>query len=83
MEDEDARCRICYLTVKPLITICECSGSIEYVHEDCVIDWITHKMEISEVLEIPKCEICRTEYSAQLKVGRKRLSFELFLSHIN
>ena len=54
-EIEEQRCRICYEESKPLITLCECSGTIAYVHEDCILDWITKKMENSETVEIPKC----------------------------
>ena len=30
-------------------------------------------MENSETVEIPRCEICRSTYSARLKIGRKKV----------
>lgn len=59
-EMEEPRCRICYLEQRPLIAMCLCSGSIQYVHEECVLEWITKKIEMADELEIPKCEICRS-----------------------
>jgi E3 ubiquitin-protein ligase DOA10 len=81
-ELEEARCRICYLTSRPLIIICECSGTIEYVHEECVIEWITKKIELSELLEIPKCELCQTPYNAQLKVGKRKVCPDILLAKV-
>lgn len=75
-EIEEIRCRICYEESKPLITLCECSGTIGFVHEDCILDWITKKMETAETVEIPRCEICRTKYSARLKIGQKRICYK-------
>lgn len=72
-EVEENRCRICYEEAKPLITLCECSGTIAFVHEECILDWITKKMEVSDTVEIPRCEICRATYSARLKIGRKKI----------
>lgn len=72
-EVEENRCRICYEEAKPLITLCECSGTIAFVHEECILDWITKKMEVSDTVEIPRCEICRATYSARLKIGRKKV----------
>lgn len=39
-------------------------------------------MENSEVVEIPKCEICRTTYSAKLKIGRKKVCPKLLLKKV-
>jgi E3 ubiquitin-protein ligase DOA10 len=29
---------------RPLVTLCECAGSMAYVHEECILDWISLKM---------------------------------------
>ena len=63
----------------PLVTLCECTGSIAYVHEDCILDWIALKMEKSELIQIPKCEICKSSYSAALKIGAKKIDHNLLL----
>ena len=46
------------------------------------MDWITKKMENSEVVEIPKCEICRAVYSAKLKIGKKKVCPKLLMKKI-
>ncbi len=46
------------------------------------MDWITKKMENSEVVEIPKCEICRAAYSAKLKIGKKKVCPKLLMKKI-
>ena len=63
----------------PLVTLCECTGSIAYVHEDCILDWIALKMEKSELIEIPKCEICKVKFSAALKIGSKKVDNALLM----
>jgi hypothetical protein len=40
------------------------------------------KMEKSELIQIPKCEICRTMYSATMKVGAKKVDNAMFLEKI-
>ncbi|OIT04677.1 putative e3 ubiquitin ligase sud1 [Nicotiana attenuata] len=43
-EDEDV-CRICRNpgdTDNPLRYPCACSGSIKYVHQDCLLQWLNH-----------------------------------------
>jgi E3 ubiquitin-protein ligase DOA10 len=44
-EIEENRCRICYDSAKPLISVCNCGGSIAYVHEECILDWMTTKIQ--------------------------------------
>lgn len=78
-ENEESRCRICYEEHKPLINLCECSGSIGYVHEGCILDWITKKLETAEELSIPRCEICHVRYFARIKVGGRKVCFKTFL----
>ena len=54
-EDNEVKCRICYEETMPLVTLCDCTGSIGYCHEDCILDWIAMKMEKSELIQIPNC----------------------------
>lgn len=39
-------------------------------------------METSDTVEIPKCEICRSTYSARLKIGRKKVCYKVLLKKI-
>lgn len=44
-EDEDDVCRICRTPgddESPLYYPCACSGSIKYVHQDCLLQWLNH-----------------------------------------
>ena len=62
MPTDDIKCRICYDNTRPLISVCGCSGSIAFVHEDCILDWITKKIEAAAIVQIPLCEICHEQY---------------------
>lgn len=68
-------CRICYSEEEsednPLIQPCVCSGSMKYIHLDCLRHWL--KTSIFEQIEssdncyiylykIPECELCKTKY---------------------
>ncbi|XP_071688970.1 probable E3 ubiquitin ligase SUD1 [Rutidosis leptorrhynchoides] len=54
-DDEDGDvCRICRNSGdvdNPLRYPCVCSGSIKFVHQDCLLRWLNHS-------NAPKCEIC-------------------------
>ncbi|GMM36471.1 E3 ubiquitin-protein ligase [Saccharomycopsis crataegensis] len=52
-------CRICRCEGAPddpLFYPCKCRGSIKYIHQDCLIQWLNHSQRA------PKCDICNTEY---------------------
>ncbi|RKP34139.1 hypothetical protein BJ085DRAFT_34877, partial [Dimargaris cristalligena] len=53
--DEAECCRVCRgeaTPEEPLFHPCKCTGSIRYVHQDCLIDWLSHSNKT-------KCELCR------------------------
>lgn len=55
--------------------LCECSGSIAYVHEACIIEWIETRIVCEDNMVVvtiptPMCEICKTCYSANIKIDR-------------
>ena len=49
-------CRICFETHDPLYTPCKCKGSIEYIHEECLFEWIKLDPDRSS------CELCKAPY---------------------
>ena len=68
-------CRICYLeeesSENPLIQPCECSGSMKYIHLDCLKRWLYTSIFIKiesnndSCLYLKKpaeCELCKTKY---------------------
>lgn len=47
-EDEGDMCRICQMgedsASNPLIQPCRCTGSLQYVHQDCIKRWLCSKI---------------------------------------
>ncbi|KAM4057329.1 RING-variant domain-containing protein [Hirsutella rhossiliensis] len=51
-------CRICRsegTAAEPLFYPCKCSGSIKYVHQDCLMEWLSHSQK-------KYCELCKTSF---------------------
>ncbi|RGP72338.1 hypothetical protein FLONG3_6822 [Fusarium longipes] len=51
-------CRICRgegTPDEPLFYPCKCSGSIKYVHQDCLMEWLSHSQK-------KYCELCKTSF---------------------
>ncbi|KAK3940234.1 putative E3 ubiquitin ligase SUD1 [Diplogelasinospora grovesii] len=74
-------CRICRgeaTREEALFHPCKCSGSIKYVHQDCLMEWLSHSQK-------KHCELCKTPfrftklYSPDMP---KALPFSIFLSHM-
>lgn len=58
-------CRICYQTVDKPKRYCKCTGSIAYIHFDCLMEWLkTRRHEVS-------CEICHSKYFLEKKLKKK------------
>ena len=77
-------CRICYLEEydkynNPLIKPCKCSGSMKYIHYECLLHWIKTKISVesssyssNELLSVYtlsplECELCKTKLPNYLK----------------
>ncbi|KAL8826854.1 MAG: hypothetical protein Q9191_003544 [Dirinaria sp. TL-2023a] len=57
MEDQDT-CRICRgegSKEEPLFYPCKCSGSIKFVHQNCLVEWLSHSQK-------KHCELCKTPF---------------------
>src|ERR1700722_1846364 len=51
-------CRICRgeaTEQEPLFYPCKCSGSIKFVHQDCLMEWLSHSQK-------KHCELCKTPF---------------------
>ncbi|XP_031170623.1 probable E3 ubiquitin-protein ligase MARCHF10 isoform X3 [Sander lucioperca] len=62
-EEEVEQCRICHSgessPTNPLISPCLCSGSMQFVHLDCLKKWIRTKIESgSGPYTVKRCELC-------------------------
>ncbi|KAF2015600.1 hypothetical protein BU24DRAFT_421893 [Aaosphaeria arxii CBS 175.79] len=56
-EDADT-CRICRgdgTAEEPLFYPCKCSGSIKFVHQECLMEWLSHSQK-------KYCELCKTPF---------------------
>jgi len=71
-------CRICFLSksneADPLVTPCKCTGSMSYIHYNCLKQCINMKMVrkesdqcITYLCKSYECEICLTEYPKYIK----------------
>jgi E3 ubiquitin-protein ligase MARCH6 len=57
-EDNHPTCRICRsegTPEEPLFHPCKCSGSIQYVHQECLMEWLSHSHK-------KHCELCKTPF---------------------
>ncbi|KAF9675889.1 hypothetical protein SADUNF_Sadunf09G0080300 [Salix dunnii] len=58
-EEEEDVCRICRNPgdlENPLRYPCACSGSIKFVHQDCLLQWLNHS-------NARQCEVCKHPFS--------------------
>uniref|UniRef100_A0A1I7ZH16 RING-type E3 ubiquitin transferase n=1 Tax=Steinernema glaseri TaxID=37863 RepID=A0A1I7ZH16_9BILA len=51
-------CRVCRSEEGALYYPCMCTGSIKYVHQDCLMEWLKHSKK-------DVCELCHHKYSFQ------------------
>uniref|UniRef100_A0A8C2JXG1 RING-type E3 ubiquitin transferase n=1 Tax=Cyprinus carpio TaxID=7962 RepID=A0A8C2JXG1_CYPCA len=63
-EEEGDLCRICQMgeqsSSNPLIEPCKCTGSLQFVHQDCIKKWLRSKISSGSNLEaITNCELCK------------------------
>jgi E3 ubiquitin-protein ligase MARCH6 len=59
LEDEGDNCRICRgegTRDQPLFYPCKCSGSIRFVHQECLMEWLAHSQK-------KYCELCKTPFT--------------------
>jgi hypothetical protein len=64
-------CRICFdvqSSDHALITPCKCTGSVKYIHEDCLKVWLLSKQTD---LKTVTCELCMAKYGMRFKFELK------------
>ncbi|KAM5152368.1 E3 ubiquitin-protein ligase MARCHF7 isoform 2-T2 [Mantella aurantiaca] len=84
-EEEDDLCRICQTGAScpsnPFIEPCKCSGSLQYVHQDCMKKWLHAKINSGSSLEtITTCELCKEKLDLNLEDFDIQ---ELYQAHAN
>ncbi|KAG7466912.1 hypothetical protein MATL_G00147350 [Megalops atlanticus] len=63
-EEEGDLCRICQMKEdspsNPLVEPCRCTGSLRYVHQDCMKKWLRSKISSGSNLDaVTTCEMCK------------------------
>ncbi|KAM0786584.1 hypothetical protein ACM66B_002040 [Microbotryomycetes sp. NB124-2] len=85
IDDDVDVCRVCRSGAPedgPLFWPCQCSGSMKYVHESCLNDWINAR----GTTEKPKCELCGHELTYEKIFAAdmpSRLPPRLFAHHLS
>ena len=77
-------CKICFekeVKTNPLITPCLCEGTIKYVHQQCLKNWI-NSSNIRP--ELAKCEICKYKYEIRFYKDNKfdKNGFQKFIFYL-
>ncbi|CAD8078261.1 unnamed protein product [Paramecium primaurelia] len=78
IESDQIMCRICCSSQKssnnPLLNPCKCSGSIKYIHLECLKTWLRMKLEnrqsencIVYLWKNLECELCKYNYPSKFK----------------
>ncbi|CEF61246.1 Zinc finger, RING-CH-type domain and Zinc finger, RING/FYVE/PHD-type domain-containing protein [Strongyloides ratti] len=60
-DDDEEMCRICHSESGILISPCICQGSMGFIHDNCLIEWIKTSGKRT-------CELCGTKYHAKKKM---------------
>jgi len=63
-EKQEHECRICLENHGQLISVCGCKGSCEFVHNECIVQWIQQFPKNHD--RYKKCEICNSNYNLEL-----------------
>ncbi|XP_026020568.1 E3 ubiquitin-protein ligase MARCHF7 isoform X2 [Astatotilapia calliptera] len=83
-EEEGDLCRICQMgeesSSNPLIQPCRCTGSLQYVHQECIKRWLLSKIGSGANLEgITTCELCKEKL--RLNIDNFDIQ-ELYRTHV-
>ncbi|XP_041641948.1 E3 ubiquitin-protein ligase MARCH7 [Cheilinus undulatus] len=83
-EEEGDLCRICQMGEEsdsnPLIQPCRCTGSLQYVHQECIKRWLRSKIGSGTNLEaITTCELCKQKL--RLNIDNFDIQ-ELYRTHV-
>mgnify|MGYP002386035397 CR=1 FL=1 len=75
-EKEEDLCRVCRCgstPEQPLFYPCLCKGSIRYIHQDCLLEWLQHSKKTS-------CELCKHSFKFRPST---HIPFNHFFTHVN
>jgi E3 ubiquitin-protein ligase DOA10 len=81
-------CRICLQeeneTLNPLFSPCKCSGTMKYIHVNCLKEWLNSKKVSKETpfartyfWKTLDCELCQTVFPNTIKSSTSKKSIDL------
>ena len=76
-------CRICLSedneSLNPLFSPCKCSGTMKYIHLDCLKEWLNSKKVTKEnafsrtyFWKTLECELCKTTFPNMIKTQHSK-----------
>ena len=70
---EEVFCKVCFESASTeatgkLIAPCLCSGSVKYIHEECLKTWLVSQ---NADLKLASCELCHLFYKMEIRLGLK------------
>ena len=81
-QEQEKTCRICYeieTLENPIITPCECNGSMKYIHEQCLKTWILSQTKDPKLFS---CDICKYSIKMEIELetsfSKKNVRKEIF-----
>ncbi|XP_059822457.1 E3 ubiquitin-protein ligase MARCH7 [Hypanus sabinus] len=72
-DDEEDICRICQVGARstssnPLLKPCNCTGSLQYVHQECIKKWLQSKINSgADLTAVITCELCKEKLQLDLE----------------
>lgn len=79
-EHDQAYCRICYEDSRPMISCCECKGSIGFSHEQCLKEWLDHLIKRNGPDARLYCEVCQQPFNVTVDASKYVFSVATFVS---
>lgn len=76
------KCRICHEESLPLVKVCQCLGSLAYVHEGCIKQWICCLVGERKGKRELECELCGAALFLTITPKIDRISYQLLLSQL-
>jgi hypothetical protein len=75
MAEEENICRFCFdkeESENPLIDPCKCTGSMKYVHVQCIQQWRSHTINREWMY---KCQLCLSDFAIYLRWRKEQMPY--------
>ena len=82
MKDDNFSCQICHEYSLPLVKVCQCLGSVSFVHRQCIKKWIGYLYRDKKIQNHPSCELCSSPLSALIVYNKPKIQNILLIYHM-